>query len=232
MRKPVTTSRARSAAARPCPLASPAASTQIVSRDIHSLEAGNRTVLGRGDAFLQIAHLGSQSRLITDRAWGTAQECGYLGTSLREAENIIDKQKHVLVFLVSKILSHGERGKRDSKARTRGLIHLAIHESNAGARFDNGKTVGVLLWMALFIFLNFDDLGFDHFIVKIVALTRPLTDSGKHRDAAMQLRDVINQFHDDDRLANTGPAERANFSTLQEGTDEINNLDAGGQHLR
>jgi hypothetical protein len=55
---------------------------QIVSRDIHSLEAGNRTVLGRGDAFLQIAHLGSQSRLITDRAWGTAQECGYLDPTI------------------------------------------------------------------------------------------------------------------------------------------------------
>ena len=48
----------------------------------------------------------------------------------------------------------------------------------------------------------------------------------------MQLGDVVDQFHDDDGLADTGAAERADFSALQKGTDQVNDLDAGGEHLR
>ena len=55
---------------------------------------------------------------------------------------------------------------------------------------------------------------------------------GEHRDAAVQLGDVVDQFHDDDGLADAGAAERADFAALQERADEVNDLDAGGQNLR
>ena len=48
----------------------------------------------------------------------------------------------------------------------------------------------------------------------------------------MQLGDVVDQFHDDDGLADAGAAERADFAALQERADQIDDLDAGGQHLR
>ena len=48
----------------------------------------------------------------------------------------------------------------------------------------------------------------------------------------MQLRDVVDQFHDHDGLADTGATERADLAALQERTDEIDDLDAGGENLR
>ena len=48
----------------------------------------------------------------------------------------------------------------------------------------------------------------------------------------MELGDVVDQFHDDDRLAHAGAAERADLAAFQEGTDQVDDLDAGGKNLR
>ena len=82
---------------------------EIVRRDVHGLEARDRTLGRRGDAFLQIAHLGGERRLVTDRRRRTAQQCAHLGTGLRETENVVDEQQHVLVLLVAEVLRHGQR---------------------------------------------------------------------------------------------------------------------------
>ena len=86
--------------------------------------------------------------------------------------------------------------------------------------------------MTFFVLLNLDDAGLDHFVVKIVAFARAFTDAGEHRNAAVQFRDVVDEFHDDDGLADAGAAERADFAALEKRTDQINDLDAGGQNLR
>jgi hypothetical protein len=75
-------------------------------------------------------------------------------------------------------------------------------------------------------------LGFDHFVVEIVTFTGAFTDAREHRNTAVQLRDVIDQLHDDDGLADAGATERSDLTTLQEGADQIDDLDAGGQDLR
>jgi hypothetical protein len=48
----------------------------------------------------------------------------------------------------------------------------------------------------------------------------------------MELGDVVDQFHDYDCLAHAGAAERPDFSTLEEWTDQINYLNTGAKHLR
>src|ERR1035441_3676033 len=48
----------------------------------------------------------------------------------------------------------------------------------------------------------------------------------------MQLRDVVDQLHDHDGLADPSAAKRADLATLQERTDEVDYLDAGSQDLR
>ena len=68
--------------------------------------------------------------------------------------------------------------------------------------------------------------------VEIVAFAGALADAGEHRDAAVQLGDVVDQLHDDDGLADAGAAERADLAALQERADQVNDLDAGGQDLR
>ena len=81
-------------------------------------------------------------------------------------------------------------------------------------------------------FVLLDDARFGHFVVKIVAFAGAFADAGEHRHTAVQFGDVVDQFHDDDGLADAGAAERADLAALQEGTDQIDDLDAGGEHLR
>ena len=71
-----------------------------------------------------------------------------------------------------------------------------------------------------------------HLVIQVVAFARALADSGEHRDAAMELGDVVDQLHDDDRLAHAGAAEGADLAAFQERADQIDHLDAGGEHFR
>src|SRR6185436_2865344 len=57
-------------------------------------------------------------------------------------------------------------------------------------------------------------------------------DTREHRNTAVQLGDVINEFHDDDGLADAGATERTDFAAFQEGADEVNDFDPGHKHLR
>ena len=69
-------------------------------------------------------------------------------------------------------------------------------------------------------------------MVEIVAFASAFADAGEHRHAAVELGDIVNQFHDHDSLADAGATERADLSTLQEGADQIDNFDPCGKQLR
>ena len=47
----------------------------------------------------------------------------------------------------------------------------------------------------------------------------------------MRFRDVVDQLHDDDGLADAGAAEQADLAALGIGRQQIHHLDAGDQHL-
>ena len=47
----------------------------------------------------------------------------------------------------------------------------------------------------------------------------------------MLLGDVVDQFHDDDGLADAGAAEQSDLAALQEGLDEVDDFHAGLEHL-
>src|SRR5438034_1055802 len=76
-----------------------------------------------------------------------------------------------------------------------------------------------------------EDPRLGHLLIEIAALPGALADPGEYRHATVELGDVVDQFHDNDGLAHAGPAKRADLAALQERTDQINDLDAGGQHL-
>ena len=189
---------------------------QVVRGDVDGLERGDRAVLGRGDAFLQLAHFGGEGRLVTDRARRAAEQRGDFRARLREAENVVDEEEHVLVLLVAEIFGHGERAQGDAHTGAGRLVHLAVDER------DLGLAQVVLL----------DDARLGHFMVKIVALARALADAGEDGVAAVHLGDVVDQLHDDDGLADAGAAERADLAALGEGADQVDDLDAGLEHLR
>ena len=164
---------------------------QVVGGHVNGLERRDGTFLRRSDAFLQVAHLSSQRGLVTDGARRAAEERGHFGAGLRKAEDVVHEQEHVLVVLVAEILGHGERGERNAETRAGRLVHLAIHEADLGAFVEDGQAVLADERMALGVLLGLDDAGFDHFVVEVVALTSAFTDAREHRDAAVELLDVL-----------------------------------------
>ena len=108
--------------------------------------------------------------------------------------------------------------KRHAQTGAGRFVHLAVDQRD--------------LWSLLEDLSLVDDARLGHFVVEIVAFTGAFTDAGEHRDTAVQLGDVVDQFHDDDGLADAGATERADLAALQERADQIDDLDAGGKHLR
>jgi len=165
---------------------------------------------------LEHTHFVGERGLVTDGGRRAAEQRGHLGAGLRETENVVDEEQHVLVFLVAEILSHRERGEGDAHTGARRLVHLAVHERDLGL----GEVVLV------------DDACVGHLMVEIVALTGALADTGEHGVAAVGLGDVVDEFENDDGLANAGTAEGASLAAAEERADEVDDLDAGLEDLR
>ena len=71
-----------------------------------------------------------------------------------------------------------------------------------------------------------DDAGFGHFRIEVVPFTGALPYPGEYGVSAVRLGDVVDELHDDDRLAHAGATEGTDLSSLDEGADEIDDLDA------
>ena len=103
----------------------------------------------------------------------------------------------------------------DAETRARRLVHLA--EDHHGLVDD------VLAGVA--------DLGFLHFQPEVGAFAGALADAGEHRVAAVLLGDAGDEFLDDDRLAQPRPAEQAGLAAADERREQVDDLDAGLEHL-
>ncbi len=187
---------------------------QIVRRHVDRLHRGDRSLLGAGDPLFQGPEIGRQGRLVADRRWDASQQRRDFGPCLGKAEDVVDEEQHILALLVAEIFGEGEAAEADTGARPGRLVHLAVDEGRLGARPVGG-----------------DDPGFHHFVIEVVALAGALTDPGEHRIAAMRLGDVVDQFHDDDGLADPGAAEQANLATLGVWRQQVDDLDPGDQDL-
>src|SRR6516165_12291096 len=69
-------------------------------------------------------------------------------------------------------------------------------------------------------------------MIEVIALAGALANPGEDRIAAMRLRDIIDQFHDQNRLADAGTAEEANLAALGVRRQKIDDLDASDEDLR
>ena len=171
---------------------------QVIGRHVNGLHRRDRALVGRRDAFLQVTHIGRQGRLIAHRRRDTAEQRRHFGAGLREAENVIDEEQHVLAFFVAEIFGQRQTGQADTRTRSGRLVHLAIDQCRLGFA------------------IGLDNAGFHHLVIEIVTFTRTLADTGEHGVTAMCLRNVVDQFHDQHRLAHAGTAEQADFTTLGE----------------
>ena len=73
----------------------------VVGGHVNGLHGRDGTLLGGRDALLQFAHFGGQVGLISHRRRHAAQQRRYFRTGLREAENIVDEQQHVLAAFIA-----------------------------------------------------------------------------------------------------------------------------------
>ena len=116
-----------------------------------------------------------------------------------------------MITFVSEIFCHRQSGESYAQPSTGRFIHLTVNEGDLG--------------LAQIFLVN--DAGLTHFLVKIVALTRPFADAGKNRKSTVALRDVVDQFQDDDGLADTSATEAADFAAFGERTDQVNDFNSG-----
>jgi hypothetical protein len=180
---------------------------KIVSGDIDSLDRGNGTVLGSGNTFLHTTHISGKSGLVTDSRGDTTQKGRDLRTGLGETENVINEEKHILTFIITEIFSNGKTSESDTGTGTRGLIHLTKDKSTLG------------------VTIKLNDTGFNHFVVQIVTFTSTFTDATEDGVTTVSLGDVVNQFLNQDSLADTGTTEKTNLTTTSVGGKKIDDLD-------
>ena len=188
----------------------------IIRRHINRLHRGNRTGLRRSDAFLKLADFCIQVRLITHRRRHAPEQRGDFRSRLHEAENVIDEKQHIEMLLIAEVLRHGEPRQTHTQPSSRGFCHLPIDER--GAR--------------LFRIARHDHAGFLEFQPQVVSLTRALADSRENGHASVLHGHVVNQLLNQNRFADAGTAEQANFPALQEGLNEVHDLDACLKHLQ
>ena len=107
-------------------------------------------------------------------------------------------------------------GEPDARARAGGLVHLPVHE----------RALGVARLRA-----ELDHATLDHLVVQVVTLARALADAREHGETAVALRDVVDELHDENRLAHTCTTKQSNLSTLGVGLDQVNHLDSCEQDV-
>src|SRR5206468_634155 len=180
----------------------------VVGRHVDRLDRGDRALLRGGDALLERAHFGAERRLVADRRRHAAEERRDLGAGLREPEDVVDEQQHVLSLFVPEVFGRGQAGQGDAQPGSRRLRHLAEDERRL-----------------------LDDARLLHLVVQVVALARPLADAGEHRNASVLLRDVVDQLLDEHGLADARAAEQAGLAALRVRLEQVDDLDAGLEHL-
>ena len=157
-----------------------------------------------------------QVGLITHGGRHAAQQRRNFRAGLGEAENIVDEEQHVLPFFIAEIFGDRQAGQTDAQTRPGRLGHLAVDQRD-------------------FRFLpvvRIDNARFLHFEPEVVAFARALAHAGEHRHAAVLHGDVVDQFLNDDGLADARAAEQADLAAAQIGLEQIDDLDAGLEHLQ
>ena len=86
--------------------------------------------------------------------------------------------------------------------------------------------------MTFFILLRGDNPGLDHFPVKVISFTGPLTHTCKDGETTVCFCNVVNEFHDNDRFADTRTTKHATLTALEQRADEVDDFNSCWKHFR
>src|SRR5690606_9580759 len=123
---------------------------QVIRRNVHGLDRGNRTGFGGRNPFLQAAYFFSQRRLVTHGRRHTTQQSRHFGTGQGVAVDVVDEEENVAAF-VAELLGHGQAGQRHTQTVAGGLVHLTEHH-------------GYLRFRQV---VHLDNAGVRHFVVEV-----------------------------------------------------------------
>ena len=163
---------------------------------------------GRRDAFLEDSHLVGEGRLVSHCGRHAPEQCGDLGTGLREPEDVVDEEQHILVLHIAEVLCHREGREGDAKTRPRRLIHLTE---------DEGRLV--------------EDARLFHLGDEVVTLTGALPHPGEHGHSTVVLRDALDHLLDEHGLADAGTSEETDLAAEHVGREQVDDLNAGLEEL-
>ena len=175
----------------------------VVGRNVHGLHRRDRTLVRRGDALFERAHVGRERRLITDGRRHAAHQRRDFGAGLQIAEDVVHEQQHVGAEFVAEIFRHRDAGLRDAETHARRLVHLTEHQRRLREH------------ARLF-----------HFEPEVVAFARALADAGEYREAFVHVGDVADQLLNQNRLADAGAAEQADLAAARVRRHQVDDFDA------
>jgi hypothetical protein len=115
--------------------------------------------------------------------------------------------------LTPELFSDRQTCQGNTGTSTWGLVHLAEDKGDLG------------------LSIKLDDRGLLHFVVKIVALASTLTDTSEDRVTTVSLSNVVDEFLNEDSLADASTAEETNFAATGIRSNQIDNLDTGSENL-
>ena len=181
---------------------------EVVGGHVDRLDRRDRALARRGDALLQLPHLGGERGLVADGARHAPEQGGHLRACLHEAEDVVDEEEDVLALL-AEVLRHGQAREADAKAGSRRLVHLPEDERGL---LDHARLL--------------------HLEPEVVALARAFAHPGEDREALVLLGDVADELLDEDGLADAGTAEEADLAALHVRSKQVDDLDPGLEDLR
>ena len=112
------------------------------------------------------------------------------------------------MLLIPELLGDRESCESHAPTGARRLVHLAEHQRR-----------------------SCDDAGAAHVGQELLALARSLADSSEYGDPFLVLGGAANQLHHQDGLADAGTPEHPGLTATDERRQEIDDLDAGLEHL-
>ena len=119
-----------------------------------------------------------------------------------KAENIIDQQQHVAMFIVPEVFGHRQRGQAHAESAAGRLVHLAIDHYH--------------VWQYA---------GFFHLAIKLLALAAALADATKNAHSFLMADLVVNHLREQHCLAHARPAEESRLAAAFQGHQHINDFD-------
>ena len=210
---------------------------EVIGRHIDRLHGSNGTFLGRGNAFLHLAHFRGEGGLISHGRGHPAQKGTHFGTRLRETEDVVDEEEDVARtftrIAVAERFCQGQTAQSHAGTGSRRFVHLSEHHGYLGffhLFMVHLGQVPLPFFHPLFkCFSVADYAGFNHFAQEVVALAGPFAHAGENGEAVVFLGNVVDEFLDEYGLSHAGTAEQTDLATLQVGFQQVDDLDTRSQ---